>query len=175
MEPINNLFVDPEQPDVDYAELDFDDQLKHTQRLKGRLLHKLTAGPEGLPTDKDGVELLLKVADSMDKVTIAKRRLVVDEKKGDDALSILNAIAQSVQQSGGAHPFLKREPSEPTQSQDLGELPEAFEKGHAKGEGDQGVIIEASDKFISRMDVVNKEQLEQRSREMGLLDDLPQK
>jgi len=171
MEPINNLFVDPEQPDVDYAELDFDDQLKHTQRLKGRLLHKLTSGPDGLPTDKDGVELILKVADSMDKVTIAKKRLVVDEKKGDDALSILNAIALSVQKGGGEHPFLIKDGTPSTDVQDLGTLPETFERGHAAGEGEQGVIIEASDKFISRMDVVNKEQMLKRAQEMGLTDE----
>lgn len=166
MEPINNLFVDPETPDVDYAELDFDDQLKHTQRIKGRVLHKLISGAEGLPTDKDGVELLLKVADSMDKTTVAKRRLQVDEKKGDDAISILNAIAQSVSAGKGQNPFLRSESTPVDESQDIGEL--VYEGTHAKGEGEIGVIIETSDHFLPRMDIINQEEMDRKAREMGL-------
>lgn len=167
MEDINYAFVDPETPEVDYAELDFDAQLKHTQRIKGRVLHKLISGPTGVPEDKDGVELLLKVADSMDKTTIAKKRLAVDEKKGDDAVSILNAIVQSIQLGGGENPFVRKEGAAPVEDQDIGELP-SYTGVHAEGEGEIGVIIETSDSFTKRMDVVNKENMERRAAEMGI-------
>lgn len=167
MEDINNVFVNADEPEVDYAELDTDDQLKYTQRIKGKVLHKLVSGNDGIPTDKDSVELLLKVADSMDKTTIAKKRLQVEEKQGDGALSILNAIVQSIENGGGAMPFLRKEGAAPIGNQDLGEMPE-FEGKHAAGESEIGVIIETSDKFTNRMDVVNKELMEQRAAELGV-------
>lgn len=173
MEDISHVFVDPEQPTVDYAELDFDAQLKHTQRIKGRVLHKLVTGAGGVPSDKDGVELLLKVADSMDKTTIAKKRLAVEEKQGDGAISILNAIVHSIREGGGVNPFLRSEDAVPVQQQDLGELP-AFDGAHARGEGEIGVITETSDHFTKRMDIVSKELMERRAAEMGLNDsDVP--
>lgn len=164
MEELNNVFVDPETPDVDYAELGFDDQLKYTQRIKGRVLHKLVSGPGGIPEDKDGVELILKVADSMDKTTIAKKRLAVDEKQGDHAQSVLNAVLLSI---GRDNPFLRSPDSEPQGNQDIGELPD-FGAEHAQGEAEVGVIVDTSDKFLTRMDIVNKEELERRSSELGL-------
>lgn len=167
MEDINYVFTDPDNPEIDYAELDFDDQLKHTQRIKGKVLHKLVAGPTGVPTDKDSVELLLKVADSMDKTTIAKRRLAVDEKQGDGAISILNAIVHSIREGGGANPFVREVNSEPLQNQSLGELP-TFEGDHAIGEAEIGVIVETSDNFTRRMEIVNKEEMDKRAQEMGL-------
>lgn len=173
MEDISNVFVDPDNPDVDYAELDFDAQIKHTQRLKGKVLHKLVAGNNGLPTDKDSVELILKVADSMDKTTIAKKRLAVDAKSSDDASSILNAILLSIQNSGGKHPALIENGAAPAASQDIGVLP-SFEGSHAVGEGEIGVIIETSDSFTRRMDIVNKEALDQAAAKLGITgDDIP--
>lgn len=173
MEDISNVFVDPETPDVDYAELDFDDQLKHTQRIKGRVLHKLVSGNDGLPTDKDSVELILKVADSMDKTTIAKKRLAVDAKSNDDSASILNAILLSIQQSGGKHPALVENGAAPVANQDIGSLP-SFDGAHAVGEGEIGVIIETSDNFTKRMDIINREEMQRRAQEMGISgDDVP--
>lgn len=173
MEDISRAFIDPENPEVDYAELDFDEQLKHTQRIKGRVLHKLVSDVSGLPTDKDGVELILKVADSMDKTTIAKRRLVVDEKSGNDAASVLNAIVQLVQSSGGKHPSLIENGAAPVEQADIGALPE-FDGAHADGEAEIGVIVETSDSFTRRMDIVNREEMQRRAQEMGISgDDIP--
>ncbi len=173
MEDISNVFIDPENPEIDYAELDFDEQLKHTQRIKGRVLHKLISDTSGLPTDKDGVELILKVADSMDKTTIAKKRLAVDAKSNDDASSILNAIVQLVQSTGGKHPSLIENGANPVANQDLGELP-SFEGTHAEGEAEIGVIVETSDNFTRRMDVINRENMQRRAEEMGITgDDIP--
>ena len=165
MEDISNVFVDQEKPEVDYAELDFEDQLKHTQRIKGKVLHKLISGNNGIPDDKDSVELILKVADSMDKVTIAKKRLAVDEKHGDDASSILNAVLHSI---GMENPFLRKEGSSPQATQDIGEMP-SFDGQHADGEAEVGVIVDTSDKFLTRMDEVNRHELERRSAELGVV------
>ena len=169
MEDISNVFIDPEVPEIDYAELGFDDQLKHTQRIKGRLLHKLVyANPDGsMPTDKDSVELMLKVADSMDKVAINKKRISVDEKSGNSALSILQGIAQLVATGGNDNMFTAGNKGKPNTNQDIGELPD-FSGGHASGEAEIGVISEISDSFNSRMNEVNRLDQIRREQEMGL-------
>jgi hypothetical protein len=169
MEDISNVFIDPEVPEVDYAELEFDQQLKHTQRIKGRLLHKLVySNPDGsMPTDKDSVELMLKVADSMDKVAINKKRISVDEKSGNSALSILQGIAQMVAQGGNDNMFTAGAKGTANTNTDIGELPD-FSGEHASGEAEIGVISEISDSFTARMTEVNRQDQLRREREMGL-------
>lgn len=169
MEDISNVFVDPEVPEVDYANLEFDDQLKHTQRIKGRLLHKLVySNPDGsMPTDKDSVELMLKVADSMDKVAINKKRISVEEKSGNSALSILQGIAQLVAQGGNDNMFTAGGKGKANTNSDIGELPD-FSGEHASGEAEIGVISEISDSFNTRMAEVNRQDQLRREQEMGL-------
>lgn len=169
MEDINNVFIDPEVPEIDYAELEFDQQLKHTQRIKGRLLHKLVySNPDGsIPTDKDSVELMLKVADSMDKVAINKKRISVEEKSGNSALSILQGIAQLVAQGGNENMFTAGGKGKTNTNQDIGELPD-FTGEHASGEAVIGVVSEISDSFNSRMVEVNRLDQQRREEEMGL-------
>lgn len=169
MEDINNVFIDPEVPETDYAELGFDDQLKHTQRIKGRILHKLVhSNPDGtLPTDQDSVELMLKVIDSMDKSTIAKKRVQVDEKGGNAAIAILTGIAEIVAKGGNANMFAGGKPGQSNRNDDIGELPDYSDK-HANGEGEIGVISETSDAFNTRMDKVNRADQARREEEMGL-------
>lgn len=170
MEDIKNAFIDPETPDVDYSELDFDAQLKHTQNIKNRVLHKLVNGSiGGIPSDKESVELILKVADSMDKTTIAKKRANTEEKNGNDAVSILNAIAQSIAGSKGENPFVKGEGNVPSGGVNIGDLPD-FQDKHADGEGEIGVILETSDAFTTRMDAVNRAAMAEREAAMGLTD-----
>lgn len=169
MEDINAVFIDPQEPEVDYAELNFDDQLKHTQRIKNRLLHALVhANPDGvIPTDKDSVELMLKVADSMDKSTIAKKRVAVDEKSNNSALSILTGIAEMVSKGGNTNMFAVGNSDKPNKNTDLGELPD-YSSSHALGEGEQGVITETADSFNARMHDINKEAMRLRELELGL-------
>lgn len=170
MEDLSRIFVDPQEPEVKYEELGFDDQLKHTARLKGRLLHALAfSNPDGsIPTDKDSVELMLKVADSMDKVSINKKRISVDEKSGNSALSILQGIAQMVAQGGNENMFTSgAQAGQPNKNEDIGQLPD-FSGQHAEGEAEVGLISEVSDSFTKRMDVVNQADQARREREMGL-------
>lgn len=169
MENINNVFItDPDTPDVAYEELDFEQQLKHTQKIKNRILHKLiNSNPDGsIPTDKDSVELMLKVADSMDKSTIAKKRVAVEEKTGNSAISILMGVAEMVAKGGNTNIFAQGGSGTNTQ-QDIGQLPD-FSDQHANGEGEIGVISETSDSFNKRMEEINNEEMRRREAEMGL-------
>lgn len=169
MENIAAVFIDPEVPEVDYAELDFESQIKHTQRIKNRILHKLVvSNPDGsMPVDKDSVELMLKVAESLDKTTIAKKRVAVDEKNGNSALSILTGIAELVAKSGNSNLFTKGAPDKANSNPDIGDLPD-FTGEHASGESDLGVITETATKFSERMEAINKEEMLRREEQMGL-------
>lgn len=168
MENIDNVFINQEVPDVAYEELGFDDQLKHTQKIKNRILHKLVhSNPDGaIPTDKDSVELMLKVAESMDKVAINKKRISVEEKSTNSALSILQGIAQLVAQGGNENMFAVGG-SGTNANNDIGELPD-FSGEHATGEAEIGVITEVSDTFNTRMIEVNRLDQQRREEEMGL-------
>lgn len=169
MENIAAVFIDPEVPEIDYVELDFESQIKHTQRVKNRILHKLVvSNPDGsMPVDKDSVELMLKVADSMDKTTIARKRVSVDEKNGNSALSILTGIAEMVAKSGNANLFTKGAPDKANKNEDIGAMPD-FTGEHASGESDMGVITETATKFSERMESVNKAEMLRREESMGL-------
>lgn len=169
MEDINAVFIDPEVPEVDYAEMDFEAQMKHTARIKNRILHKLVqSNPDGsIPTDKDTVELMLKVVDSMDKGAVNKKRVNVDEKNGNSALSILTGIAELVAKSGNSNLFTGGAPNKPNANDDIGTMPD-FTGGHANGEGDQGVITETASKFTERMEIINKEDMLKRESQLGL-------
>lgn len=169
MEDINHVFVDQEVPDVDYAELDFDQQIKHTQKIKNRILHSLVhSNPDGtIPTDKDSVELMLKVADSMDKSALGKKRLQVEEKSSNNAASVLAAIQQMVIKNGNRNTFAGDGSGGSNRNDDIGELPD-FSDDHTPGEGEIGVITEASSTFTERMDEVNRADQARRETELGL-------
>lgn len=169
MEDISKVFIDPEVPETDYAELGFEEQLKYTARIKNRILHKIVySSPDGsIPTDKDSVELMLKLADSMDKASINKKRVNVEEKNGNSALSILTGIAEMVSKGGNTNMFTQGAPDRPNTNKDIGEMPD-FTGTHADGEGELGVIIETADKFNERMNEIHKRDMQRREEEMGL-------
>ncbi|MBW6072708.1 hypothetical protein KZ856_37675, partial [Pseudomonas aeruginosa] len=66
----------PTEPEVLYSELSYEDQLKLTQNVKHRILHGvMTSRVDGtIPTDKESIDSMLKVMDSMDRTTIQNRR-----------------------------------------------------------------------------------------------------
>lgn len=163
-------FISPE-PDVDYATLEYDQQIQHTQRLKSRLLHRLaTQNPDGsLPTDKDAVELILKVADSMDKTTLSNKRNNVDEANGNSNAEILRALAQMTFSNGNKNPMMsdgggstQRRPEAEIDPADLGEF------SHTEGEAFTGVVAETVDNFTKRMTLIAEEQRREDEKALGL-------
>lgn len=162
-------FISPE-PDIDYATLDYEQQIQYTQRLKGRLLHRLTTvNPDGtLPTDKDAVELILKVADNMDKTTLSHRRNAVEESNGGSNADILKALATIMVQNGNANPLMsdgattQRRQEVEIDVNDLGEFT------HTEGEAHVGVVTETVEGFVRRMDVVAEEQRKLDEIALGL-------
>lgn len=158
-------YVNPE-PDVDYATLDYDQQIQYTQRIKSKVLHKLaTSSVDGsVPTDKDGVELLLKVADSMDRTTLSHKKNAIEENTGGNVKDILLGLAAVAQELGNTNPFVGKQGTgkEPA----IEELIPEFD--HVEGVGEIGVISETVDQFNKRMDSVAEEQRRREAAELGL-------
>lgn len=160
----------PVEPDYDYATMDYEQQIAHTQRVKARVLHKLSSvSPDGgVPTDKDSVELLLKVADSMDRTTLNHRKNRIEETNGNNSADILTAIANIVIQHGNVNPLMSAEPVvnrtdiEELSSDALGNF------HHNDGESHVGVISETVSSFTSRMDSIADELRRKELAELGL-------
>lgn len=166
MEPEVKAFVDPNPP-VDYATLDYDQQIQYTQRIKSQVLHKLaTSSVDGtVPTDKDSVELLLKVADSMDRTTLANKKNAIEETNGGNMQDILMGMAATVQQLGNRNPFVGDAGTGKEPEIAEGDIPN-FD--HVEGVGEVGVISETVDQFNKRMEVVAEEQRRREAAELGL-------
>lgn len=143
----------PLEPEIDYATLDYDQQIQYTQRIKSRVLHKLSTSQVdgGVPTDKDSVELLLKVADSMDRTTLTNKRNAVDENNGDVNAEILRTLSALALSNGNNNPLMSKtavvdrsnEPEIPLE--DLGEFT------HNDGIAFVGVENETVEAFTKRM------------------------
>lgn len=143
----------PLEPEIDYATLEYEQQIQYTQRIKARVLHKLSTSQVdgGVPTDKDSVELLLKVADSMDRTTLTNKRNAVDENNGDVNMEILKTLSALALSHGNANPSMSKIPV--INREDEPEIPiEALgEFTHNDGIGFVGVENETVEAFTKRM------------------------
>lgn len=157
----------PVEPDIDYTELDYEQQIQYTQRIKARVLHKLaTSSIDGsVPSDKDGVELLLKVADSMDRTTQNSRRMKVDEQVSGSNADILRAIANLAVSNGNANPLMASGKGTGT-TVEVPELnvEELGEFEHNAGIGFIGIVNETVSTFDKRMHPI-AEALQKREEE----------
>ena len=162
----------PVEPDIDYAALDYDQQIQHTQRIKSRILHKLTTSQidGGVPTDKDSVELILKVADSMDKTTLSNKRNAVDEKNNDNNADILTALSKIVMNNGNSNPLMSDKPGKRV---DRTEVPieELGDFNHKDGESHIGIVNETVEAFSKRMETIAAEQRRLDEVALGLDED----
>ena len=155
--------------DKTYSELSYEEQLALTQNLKADVLNQLAVSNNGVvPTDKDSVELLLKVADSLDKTTLSNRKIATESSAANDANRILEAMTNLVANGKNRNIFAV-DPAEsdviPEPEVPLDALPD-FE--HAAGEEHVGVISENSEAFNKRMDTIAKAKLDAEFAELNL-------
>lgn len=157
----------PVEPDVDYATMEYEQQIEYTQRIKARVLHKLaTSSIDGtVPSDKDSVELLLKVADSMDRTTLTNKRNAVEEANGGSSADILKALTSLVVLNGNSNPLMS-DGSATKRKQEEIPIEELGDFVHKEGEGHIGVVNETVDAFAKRMEIVADEQ--RRADEIAL-------
>ncbi|ARV76875.1 hypothetical protein PHABIO_244 [Pseudomonas phage Phabio] len=160
----------PVEPDIDYATLDYDQQIQHTQRIKARILHKLSTSQVdgGVPTDKDSVELLLKVADSMDRTTLTNKRNAVEEQNGGSNADILKALTLVAIQNGNSNPLMSKEPVVSRNTHEEIPIEALGEFTHNEGIGFIGVENETVDAFNKRMDPIAEAARRAEEEELGI-------
>lgn len=155
--------------DKTYSELSYEEQLALTQNLKADVLNQLAVSNNGVvPTDKDSVELLLKVADSLDKTTLSNRKIATESSAATDANRILEAMTHLVANGKNRNIFAAdttETTAIPEPEVPLDALPD-FE--HAVGEEHVGVISENSEAFNKRMDTITKAKLDAEFAELNL-------
>lgn len=152
--------------DKTYSELSYEEQLALTQNLKADVLNQLAVSNNGVvPTDKDSVELLLKVADSLDKTTLSNRKIATESSAATDANRILEAMTHLVANGKNRNIFAADTTAIPEPEVPIDALPD-FE--HAAGEEHVGVISENSEAFNKRMDTIAKAKLDAEFAELNL-------
>lgn len=159
-------------PKVDalYSELTYEQQLAYTQNIKQQLLEGLmTSGmSDVLPTDKDSIESMMKVMNSMDKVTLTERRNNIDTEGNVNAKELLGTMANFIRNAKNSNPFAVRADENLVGVEppiDDSELPE-FD--FVPGQEVVGVVVETYEEFDSRMASVHAEELAEREKLLDL-------
>lgn len=159
-------------PKVDalYSELTYEQQLAYTQNIKQQLLDGLmTSGMSNvIPTDKDSIESMMKVMNSMDKVTLTDRRNDIDTEGNVNAKELLGTMADFIRNAKNSNPFAVAAGEnlvgiEPPVADD--DLPD-FE--FVPGQEVVGVVVETYEEFDSRMASVHAEELKEREKRLDL-------
>jgi hypothetical protein len=132
-------------------DLEYENILNFGQRIRMEMAHRQIA--EGVPTDKDGVELLLKTLGEMDKTALQKQKNLIDSNQGGSNAEIASAMALMIRNQMNQSPFI-RDPALLSEDRVMEEPPADLFVGitHAEGETVMGVISETVDEFNARMD-----------------------
>jgi hypothetical protein len=80
-----------------------DDILKFTQAKRRELVDVLLAG--GMPTDKDGQQMLLQTLGDMDRTALGNKRIGAAEKLAESDRLVADAVLKINRQFGARSPF----------------------------------------------------------------------
>lgn len=126
---------------------DYHKTLNYSQSIRRQIVDgKMT---EGVPKDKEDVDIVLRALKDMDSTAINDRRNNIEEKNGDNARSVVDAI-QTYMKGANRSPFTRNADgsvSSPTPSFDDSRVGPVH---IAPGEMDNGVITETSESFMNR-------------------------
>lgn len=155
------VFFDPSQKAMDYQTTnDF------TQSLRKQLIQAQLEGAGGaLPTDKDGVELLLKIAKDMDHTSHSDKRNKIDQSNSETGREVADAMRIYVGELQNHNPFTRGvdggavrngnvRDAEFTEIEDTAPSVDPKRLGNHEfvdGEEELGVIMETADEFMARM------------------------
>lgn len=156
------VFHDPTEKAMDYQQT-----LDYTQSLRKQLIQaQLSSTGGALPTDKDGVELLLKIAKDLDHTSHSDKRNKIDQSNSEAGREVADAMRIYVGELQNHNPFTRSadgsavanagvRDAEYTVVDDL-PPPSVDPKrlgSHefVDGEEELGVIMETADEFIARM------------------------
>lgn len=131
-----------------------DDQLQYTQRMRHRVVQKITNGGHAIPSEAKEVYALLTALDGMDRQSVNLKKIGAQERSNEADRLAAATIAKMNARLGGLHPFERpvidgefTEVKAP--SLDTREMP-ALEL--APGETDIGIESRNFDTFMQEME-----------------------
>ncbi|AAL83070.1 hypothetical protein KEN51_CDS0218 [Pseudomonas phage vB_Pae10145-KEN51] len=146
-----------------YADLEYEQQIRYTQSVKEKVLKAVLENTTGkVPTDKESVDMILKLTDSMDKTTIANRRIQVDSEGARSNRELAEGFAEFVKMQMNRNPLIRDPNDVPATPREIPDIPdEEFENYTIEeGETEIGIIMEESNAFMERMDAAREKELE---------------
>lgn len=161
--PAAPVFFDPSQKALGYQ-----DNMDFTQSLRKQLIHaQLDSCGGALPTDKDGVELLLKIAKDMDHTSHSDKKNRIEEANSENGREVADAMKLYVGELQNRNPFMRNvdgsaaddgsvRDAEFTVADAPGVLPSVDplrlgDHAFVNGEEEVGVIMETAAEFMARM------------------------
>lgn len=138
------------------AAFNYDDGLAFSQGLRRGIANKLIAN--GIPSDKDGVELLLKTLKDMDKTAVDAKRTSIEEDNAGSSREIAESMVELARIAQNRNIF-ERQPDGSIPALEVGvndNLPvvdeaKLGEHTFAPGEDHIGVVGETASEFYARM------------------------
>lgn len=138
--------VEPEV--IDDREYSYEDNLRYSQQIRRRIVNDRMK--EGPPKDKDDVDIVLKALKDMDSTAINDRRNNIEEKNGDNARTVVDAIQQYMK-GVNASPFARNPDGSGHKPLPSFDPNRAGEVTTVPGEMVDGVITETSEEFMHRL------------------------
>jgi len=144
-------------------QLTYEQSLRYTQGLRKAMSDKLIGGEHGLPTDKDGVELLLKVLKDMDHTSLTDRKNKIDQEGVNTSKEVADTMALYVKQNPNQNLFYRAPDGSAVESQPQAAIPHVDPQRlgvheAVEGETEVGIIAETADQFFARMAQEKKEE-----------------
>lgn len=129
--------------DVENEVLDDDKILNENQKIRKEIITTITK--YGIPEDKDSQYVLLTTLKDMDKQVVDKKRLSIDDKNSNIALTVAKAVNTITELFEHEDPF-KRQSNGVVPILDKEKVPEYTP---ALGEMEQGISNETYENFMS--------------------------
>lgn len=153
-----------------YSELTYEQQLAYTQNTKQQILQKLaTSNMDGtIPTDKESIELLMKVMDSMDRTTLSDKKNKIDTEGNVSTKELLGAMSQFIRQAKNSNPFAVAEGESLVGREPVVDDSDIPKFEFVEGEEVVGVVNETYNDFEERMSLIHDAELEAESKALGM-------
>lgn len=153
---MNDDFERPEEETVQSLEPEiiddrvygYDETLHYSQHIRRRIVNeKMRNGP---PKEKDDVDIVLKALKDMDSTAINDRRNNIEEKNGDNARTVVDAIQQYMK-GVNSSPFARLPDGSARASLPSFDESRAGDVSTVPGEMVDGIISETSEEFMHRV------------------------
>jgi hypothetical protein len=130
--------------------MSYSDTLAYTQGLRRRIIDERIS--EGIPSDDDGVTLLLKAMKDMDQTAIQDRRNNIEEDNTNNAREVATTMKEFLSLQRNEDPFKRTSTGElPSHAIPQIDPKRLGDFTLVEGEKEIGILQEGADVFIERM------------------------